>query len=184
MTLCAPSVKARHLANDFCLRPCDRVPGESFGTSVRRSEVRLSQAISKNKRKKNPPKSHCVRPLTYLLVTESSHLFFCCGRLTLDPPLCPAAPSPICFNTSTSTSSTSGSDKLFSRLCSPDKTHPASVETAPASIVFPPLTVSSCGAVSGSPWAPWKNSASSLSFPLLFFSPLPPLQSVFRSRTE
>lgn len=61
---------------------------------------------------------------------------------------------------------------------------PASVETAPASIVFPPLTVSSCGAVSGSPWAPWKNSASSLSFPLLFFSPLPPLQSVFRSRTE
>lgn len=134
MTLCAPCVKTRHLADDFCPQPCDRGHDEEqeerFGTSVRQSEGRLSQPVSKNQRKKNPPKSPCVRPLTYLFVTESSHLFSCCGRLTLDPLLRPAAPSPICFNTSTS-------DKLFSLLFSPGKTHPASVETALVSIVFP-----------------------------------------------
>lgn len=44
-----------------------------------------------------------------------------------------------------------------------------------------PLTLSSCSLLSGSPSAPWKNSASSRVLPPPTVAPLPSLQSVFRA---
>lgn len=181
MTLCVPSVETPHLADHFCFEPCVTVPDESFEMVVGQRGGRLSQVIFKNQRekKKNPPKSPCVRLLTYLLVNESSHLFFCCSCLTLYPPLRPAAPSLICFNTSTSlASSTSGSNKLFSLLFSPGKLTLRLLKRLRPPSCFPSHTVLL--------WSCLRRSLSSME-ELRLFSALPPtvsppppsLQSVF-----